>query len=67
MGKTKWKSEPCSIGIGLWPYGHIPIYPTTVMVDISTIRHPHVALWAHPNIPEGSQGLDASLDGIPLA
>jgi hypothetical protein len=36
--KSKWMSESHSIGVGLWPYGHISRYPRVVMVDVGSIR-----------------------------
>ena len=37
-GRSKWMSESHSIGVSLWPYGHISKYPKAVMVDVGTIR-----------------------------
>jgi len=37
-GKSKWMSEPYSIKVGLWPYGHTSKYPRTVTVDVGTVR-----------------------------
>ena len=37
-GKSKWMSETYSIGVGLWPCGHISKYPRAVTVDVGTVR-----------------------------
>jgi len=37
-GRSKGMPEPHSIGVGLWPYGHISKYPRAVMVDVETVR-----------------------------
>jgi hypothetical protein len=38
-GKSKWMSEPHSIGVGLWPNRHISRYPRAVTVGVGTIRY----------------------------
>ena len=37
-GRSKWMFETRSIGIDLWPYGHISKYPRAVTVDVGTVR-----------------------------
>ena len=37
-GRSKWMFETRSIGIDLWPYGHISKYPRAVKVDVGTVR-----------------------------